>query len=241
MILRCHATTFAGRLTRLANFTSVGTMISSFDYAYDNVGNRTGVVESDGDRVTWSYDNTYQLTREQRSGANSYDVTHTYDFAGDRLVKIDSGSRTTYSYDAANQLQSSVATGGTTTYTYDASGNLQLQEEPGGGRTTNTWDAENRLTLVQVPSSVVNTMTYRADGLRVEKQDSAGTSKFIWDGQNILVETDGNDSTQAIYNISLRLLPWRYYEEEGNVWQPAEKTKGIQLHSQVPIRNIERY
>ena len=103
MILCDHATTFAGRLTRLANVKSVGTMISSFDYSHDDVGNRTGVVESNGDRVTWSYDNTYQLTREQRSGSGygsssagvcgSYDVSHTYDPAGNRVLQIDGGAR----------------------------------------------------------------------------------------------------------------------------------------------------
>ncbi len=86
----------AGRLTQLVNRTSTGTMISSFDYTYDKVGNRTGVVESNNDRVTWSHDNTYQLTREQRSGGNSYDVTNTYDTVGNRTVKTDSGNRTTY-------------------------------------------------------------------------------------------------------------------------------------------------
>ena len=80
-------------------------------------------------------------------------------------------------------------------------GNLQHQHDPDGGRTTNTWDAENRLTQAQVPFDIVNTMTYRADGLRVEKEDSTGTSKFIWDGSNILLETDGNDATQAVYTL----------------------------------------
>ena len=104
-------------------------------------------------------------------------------------------------YDAANQLTVSEDSSGTTTYAYDLSGNQELQEDPAGARTTNTWDAENRLTLVQAPSNVINTMTYRADGLRVEKQDSAGTSKFIWDGQNILLETAGTDATQAVYTL----------------------------------------
>ncbi len=36
----------AGQLTRLANFTSSNTMISSFDYNYDAAGNRTRVIES---------------------------------------------------------------------------------------------------------------------------------------------------------------------------------------------------
>ncbi len=212
----------AGQLTRLANVKSDDAVISTFDYSYDDVGNRTAVTESSGDLVTWSYDKTYQLTREQRDGANSYDVTHTYDPVGNRLVKNDGGSLTTSTYDDANQLATSEDSSGTTTYTYDATGNLKLQKVHDGTRTTNTWDVENRLTLVEAPSNVVNTMTYRADGLRVEKEDGTSTSKFIWDGQNILTETDGNDDTQAVYTLKPaaygNLLSQR--RKEGELWVP---------------------
>ena len=54
-------------------------VLSAFTYAYDGVGNRNGVHEQNGDRLTWSFDEANQLTWEQRSGANSYDMTHTYD------------------------------------------------------------------------------------------------------------------------------------------------------------------
>ena len=38
----------------------------------------------------------------------------------------------------------------------------------------------------------------------LEKQDEVGphgTAKFIWDEHNVLLETDGNDSTQAAYTL----------------------------------------
>ena len=44
-------------------------------------------------------------------------------------------------------------------------------------------------------------MTYRSDGLRVEKEDSTGTLKFVWDGQNMLLETNANGVTQADYTL----------------------------------------
>jgi len=59
------------RIVVLANIRSSGTTISSFEYSYDGVGNRMGVVEANGDRVTWTYDSTYQLTRERRWGTNT--------------------------------------------------------------------------------------------------------------------------------------------------------------------------
>ena len=60
----------ANQFLLLANLTSGGTTLSSFNYTYNPVGNRTQVVEANGDVVTLAYDPTYQLTNEQRSGAN---------------------------------------------------------------------------------------------------------------------------------------------------------------------------
>jgi RHS repeat-associated protein len=48
---------------------------------------------------------------------------------------------------------------------------------------------------------VPNTIPYNGDGTRVQKQDSTGTTNFIWDEQNILEETDQNNLVQAIYTL----------------------------------------
>jgi len=191
----------ADRLLRVANLSSTSTTLSSFSYALDAVGNRLRVVESSGNRVTWTYDNTYQLKNEQRSGSNSYNITYTFDPVGNRLVLINGGVRTTSTYDAANELTKSQATAGITTYTSDAAGNLLTSRNPSNQRTTNTWDFENRLTQVSLPTGIVDTLTYNGDGQRVQKQDSTGTTRHLWDGQNILVETDGSNIIQVVYTL----------------------------------------
>jgi RHS repeat-associated protein len=84
---------------------------------------------------------------------------------------------------------------------FDANGNQRVEVKPDGSRTTNTWDYENRLTKVELPSGVRNTMAYDPDGLRVKLEDSTGTSKFVWDDQNILLETDASDLTQVVYTL----------------------------------------
>jgi hypothetical protein len=42
-----------GQIVTLLNSKDDGTVISSFDYGYDPVGNRLNVAEVDGTRVTW--------------------------------------------------------------------------------------------------------------------------------------------------------------------------------------------
>jgi RHS repeat-associated protein len=191
----------ANRLLRVANLTSTNTTLSSFSYAVDAVGNRLRVVESTGNRVTWAYDKTYQLKNEQRSGSNSYNITYTYDAAGNRLTEINGGVRTTSTYNAANELTKTQVVAGVTTMTFDANGNLLTSRNPSNQRTSYTWDFENRLTQVSLPTAIVDTFTYNGDGQRVQKQDSTGTTKHVWDGQNILLETDGSNIIQVVYTI----------------------------------------
>ena len=112
-----------------------------------------------------------------------------------------SGALTTSTYDAANELATSQTGAGVTTYTFDADGNLAISLAPGSQITTNAWDGENRLTRVALPSGVVNTLTYNADGQRVGKQDSTGTTKYLWDGQNTLLDMDGSNTVQAVYTL----------------------------------------
>ena len=70
-------------------------LISSFNYSYDNVGNRIGVVEGAGGKVSWSYDPTYQLINECRTVTYPYSTTYVYDPVGNRLVLNASGALTT--------------------------------------------------------------------------------------------------------------------------------------------------
>ena len=189
----------ANELTVLTNMDSTGSYISRYDYKYDAVGNRTEVLEVDASRVTWGYDGTNQLLAEHRTGTVPFRNTFTYDAAQNRLAKNETGAITTSIYDAANQLETAVDSTGTTTYTFDANGNQELVAAPNGDRTTTTWDYENQPTKIMLPTGTINTSTYNADNLRIELQDSTGTKRFVWDGQQYLVETDGTNATQAVW------------------------------------------
>jgi RHS repeat-associated protein len=61
---------------------------------------------------------------------------------------------------------------------------------------------ENRLTKVQLPSGIVNTFTFNGDGQRVQIQDSSATTKQVYDGQKVALETDQTNSTIAVYTSS---------------------------------------
>ena len=159
-------------------------------------------MEVDGSVVTWSYDSAYQLTNEERIGSNGYNITYAYDGVGNRTLLISNGSPTTYIYGATNELATSQSSSGVTTYVFDGGGNLFTSLAPGNQLTTNAWDGENRLTHVSLPAGIVDTFTYNSDGHRVQKQDSTGTTNHIWDGENILLESDGSGSIQVVYTLT---------------------------------------
>ena len=167
----------------------------------DSTTRRSGVTEASGDRVTWSYDPTYQLTNERRSGVNSYNVTYSYDPAGNRLVKNDGTVRTTSTYDAANRLIYAQDNTGRTTFAFDATGNQKRQTTPAGQITTSLWDFENLNKAVIQPSLSRTTFVFNADKLRVEKDTASTTRKYVLDGRNILLETDGTGLSQAVYAL----------------------------------------
>ncbi len=192
----------ADQVLLLANLTTGGTTLSSFNYKYNSVGNRTQVVEADGDVLTFSYDPTYQLINEARSGTNSYNISYTYDPVGSRTLSLNNGTPTTSTYNAGNELITCQTSMGVTTSTYDGGGNLLTCVAPGNEWTTNTWDGENRLTRALLPSGIVDSFTYSGDGLRVQKQDSAGTTNHVWDGQNILLETNASDVINVVYTLA---------------------------------------
>jgi len=114
---------------------------------------------------------------------------------------LNGGAATTSTYNAGNELATSQSSAGVTSFAYDGNGNLLTTQAPGNQWTTNSWDGENRLTRVALPSGVVDSFTYNGDGQRVQKQDLTGTTNHVWDGENIILETNASNIIQAVYTL----------------------------------------
>jgi len=190
----------AGRLTDQVHLKSDNSIFDSWSNEHDFVGNLIATTETNGDIITYTYDSAYQLTREQHVSAHPYDITYTYDAAGNRLTKVDSGTTTTYAYDVANQLETEETTSGITTFTFDANGNTYV-EDAGGDLTTYTWSIDNMCLGIALPNATLNTFVYDADLKRRQEEDSAGVAKFINDMDNVLLETNSGGTTQAAYTL----------------------------------------
>ncbi len=178
----------------LHQLTASSTQINKADYLYNGVGNRTSLTDRRGSQ-TFGYDNLDRLT-----SASHPMLATPQSFAYDPV-----GNRTTNNstVNAGNQLTADT----THAYQYDDNGNLTRKTLLATGNYTQyTYDAENRLVKVEDfvagnPTPAFTTSNYRYDGLgrRIEKVANGQTKRYIYDGEDILLEYDGNNLLQARY------------------------------------------
>ena len=173
------------RVTSIQHQNMSGTSLASFLYNYDAAGRLT-VQTADNVNMTFTYDNTNQLTGD---GTNTF----TYDGEGNR-------NNPGYLTTAGNQLK----TDATYTYTYDNEGNL-------AGKTTiltqDSWtysyDNLNELTSAVEKSAtglVEQTVTFKYGPFqeRLEKDVTTGstvTTRFGYDGWKVNLDAFGNPAT----------------------------------------------
>lgn len=193
------------RLQKLTNrYTSGQTVISSFEYTYDNVGNRLTMIDTTG-TTTYTYDNLYRLSTV--TYPSSRYVTYSYDKAGNRLSMTDAGTTTNYSYDEVNQLISTSTSGTTLTYAYDLCGNTT--STTGASITKNyTWNISGEMTCLTITgtSNATNTMKYNGEGMRTRYISNAGETKSIYDGLGTILDLDSSNNITKKYYSGVRMV-----------------------------------
>jgi RHS repeat-associated protein len=175
----------AGRLLDLV-YQLGATQVAAFSYTYDKVGNRTSMTDEYGGH-NYVYDTLYRLTQ----------ATHPhYDPVGNRYPA-------TNVYNAANQLLED----DTYIYSYDRNGNtISKTNKVTGEYTRYYWNAENQMIGMEKyaqagDATPTSTVSYIYDGLgrRVAKNIDGVITKYIYDQEDILLETDDNDNILARY------------------------------------------
>ena len=203
-VIETHTFDAAGRETKVEQRDSSGALLSSFVSVYDRVNQRTSVTEAGGSATTYAYDDDGQLLSETRTGAHPYSIAYAYDEVGNRTSKVEGDLTTSYVYDVANQLlsqetrDSSHVVVSQSATTYDANGNVTQQVED-GQTTAFVWNPQNYLMSVSASDGSSETYAYCGEGIRRTVSNSDGLRRFIRDGQNILLEADGNGATMRRY------------------------------------------
>ena len=204
-------------LQKLTNKKSDDTIISEYEYEYDANNNITQKIDEKGQTV-YTYDD---LNRILTSDNNGKQIAYTYDNRGNITEKIETAAQvttTTYTYDAKNQLTSEKQIKGATTlrnatYTYDANGNQLTANDRGWTYIINIYNARNELisALDEYYSEETGQYKYDAEGKRIEKtvlnymNKPTSTTKFVYEGTNLILELDGNGDQKAqnVYGLAL--------------------------------------
>jgi RHS repeat-associated protein len=175
--------------------TAITQGTSSVGFDYDAAGRTNRLTLPDGIVQTYGYDDANELTSiaYTKSTTTLGDLAYGYDGAGRRTAVWGSYARTglppatsaTASYNANNQL----ASWNGTNPTYDPNGNLT-----GLGSQTYTWNDRNQLSATSAGSA-----SYAYDGLgrRLSKTVGGTTTKFLYDGANVVQEQNSSNTAAA--------------------------------------------
>ena len=138
----------------------------------------------------YSYDPLDRLTAATHPSTTN--ESYTYDDVGNRTASHQGSS---YTYQAFNRL----VTANGASFGYDANGNLTSKTDASGSWTY-TRDYENRLKQTSRSGGVTVTYSYDAFGRRIQRTSTTGgTTKFVYDGADVLRDLDGNGNTIADY------------------------------------------
>jgi RHS repeat-associated protein len=176
------------RLTRLTHAKDANT-VADFQYQFNAVNNITQMTDGAGAH-NYSYDPLDRLTAATHPDQTN--ESYTFDDVGNRTASHQGSS---YSYQPYNRLVSA----NSNSYGYDSNGNLISKTEV-SGTWTYTWDYENRLKQASLSGGVTVNYNYDALGRRIQRTSTpGGSTRFVYDGADVLRDLDGNGSTIADY------------------------------------------
>ncbi|MBI5756332.1 MAG: RHS repeat protein, partial [Nitrospirae bacterium] len=212
-----------GRLTDLTNAKGDSTIISSYTYTLDPLGNHNSVVQDEpliplipAQNITYTHDAENRMT-----GAGG--VINNFDPNGNMTAK---GSDT-FTYDYNNRLIQSNISGVSTQYSYDGAGN-RLVKTIGGATTRYILDINGSLSNILAETDGNGTITaYYVYGLGL-------ISKVLPDGTAYYYHFDSRGSTIALTDASQNITDAYAYDPFGNVVNRTGSTAN-------PFKYVGRY
>ena len=199
----------ANRLTGLTQGTE------SVGFSYDNTNRRATLTLPNGITATYGYDAANQLTgiTYTTSGNSTVgNIGYSYDNGGRRIGETGSLASslmpTATTANGTFDLNNRQTAFNAQTLTYDADGNLTND-----GTNAYTWNARNQLTQIQQGATTTASFNYDTMGRRSEKTVSSVTTGFLYDGPNVVQETQGSTINPILTGLG---IDERFARNEGS-------------------------
>ncbi len=208
----------------LENKKADGSTLESYSYTYDSAHNQTSKTDAKG-VTSYIYDSLNRLQKVTEPSGRI--TGYTYDKAGNRLSEtVTQGTQTvvtTYTYDRQNRLVSTIKQGSgtkeTDKYTYDDNGNMlskavettkpsgqgsgsgtvtvtKAGTSTGSGITFYEYDVWNQLAKT-TEGSTTSAYAYNGEGYRVQKTVNGQITRFLYEADKVVLETDGSGNQTA--------------------------------------------
>lgn len=191
----------AGNVTQIREngaTSGVGVLAS---YAYDNLGRRTSVTFGNGSVQSFGYDAASRLdtlTNNLGGAATTHDLTQTFSY--NPAGQIASVSRSDDAYAWSNHYNvdrgytldglNRIASIGATSFSYDGRGNLTSDG-------TNSFSYTSENLLKTAPGGAA--LAYDPLGRLYQTVKSPTTTRFLYDGIDLIGEYDGSNAVQRRY------------------------------------------
>lgn len=170
------------------------TGIQDLDYAYDLLGNVTGIDNNlDATRdLTFVYDDLYRIT----SATGVYgSIGFSFDDVGNWQSRTEGGATETYTYTVDTNRLDLITNAGTVDIVTDAAGNTT-----GYGSKTFIYNQSNRLVEIEDNSVTLAEYVYSADGRRMKKAVSGQITIYHYDiAGRLIAESDGLGNFNRLY------------------------------------------
>jgi len=139
-------------------------------------------------------DTLYQIIRATHPSVPNPLEQFSYDAVGNRSTDL---THNNYQYNELNQLTEDDSC----RYAYDADGNMTEKIDKATGDTTHfVYDIENKLIEVRKPGMLAK-YSYDALGRRMSKEVNGEVKQFRYDGADLILEMNGNESIVANYTF----------------------------------------
>lgn len=220
----------AGRLIGLANKKSDGTIINSYTYTLDGVGNHKNVTSNEPlsstpltpANITYGYDKSNRI---QNAGS----INFTHDLNGNMKKQIDGSATTDFTYDTENKL-TNVSGTFNASYGYDAMG-YRRSATRNGINTRYVLDVNGSMENVLMETNASDAPLYyyiHGNGLLYRIKDSDNSAQYY--------HYDSRGSTVAITNQSQNVTHKYAYDAFGKVTNSVEPEAGFN-----PYRYVGQY
>ncbi|MEW9703000.1 RHS repeat-associated core domain-containing protein, partial [Paenibacillus sp. SI8] len=187
----------------------VGEVLNNWDatYTYKKNGLLDMSTQKNGNKNSYTYEGTNltEVKQKKYDGTNLNVFGYDYDNNNNQTSKSENGALFSFTYDKLNRIETSSQFN--EQYTYDIRGNrqtLQSNQSLNIAAGNYEYDDRNRLTKVTMDDSKVVSYRYNGDGLLYERTENGQTTRYYYDGANMIAE--GTVAANGIAALKARYI-----------------------------------